>query len=149
MHRRIRWGRVLAAALLSELGVIAVLVAISTVYMFFIAPGRTSAEYQAFAARAGYYVAPAVSGLATFLAVLWLWRRFDAHPLANGAAVGIAAAILASSFLFTARPEDRAMYVVSFALRIAGGCLGGAALQTAHRRKSAVPPSDAAEAMIR
>jgi len=146
MKSQIRWGRVTAAALFSELGVIATLMAISTVYAFLIAPGRSAADYQAFGALAGYYVAPPASGLATFLSVLWLSRRLNAHFTINGTLTGIAAAILASGFLFMATREDRLMYFVSFALRIAGGYLGGVVAQSLHRRRSASSVSAAAEA---
>jgi len=145
MKSQIRWGRVIAAALFSELGVIATLIATSTVYTFLIAPGRSAAEYQRFAELAGYYVAPPASGLAVFLSVLWLSRRLGTHFALNGTLTGIAAAILASGFLFAARPEDRLMYLVSFALRIAGGYLGGVVAQTLHRRRSAYEISAAAE----
>src|SRR5580658_6314557 len=69
---RIRWGRVVAAAVLSEALVIAVLVATTTAYRFLIAPGRTAAEYDAFGELAGYYMAPAAAGFATFFGALWV-----------------------------------------------------------------------------
>jgi len=146
MKSQIRWGRVIVAALFSELGVIATLIAISTVYAFLIAPGRSAADYQVFAALAGYYVAPPASVLATFLSALWVSRRLNAHFPLHGTLTGIAAAILASGFLFTARREDRLMYFVSFALRIAGGYLGGIVAQSVHRRRSAGNAPAAAEA---
>ena len=146
MKSQIRWGRAIAAALFSELGVIAVLIAVSTVYAFLIAPGRSAGEYQAFGALAGYYVAPAASGLAVFLSVLWLSRRLRAHFVVNGTVTGVAAAMLASGFLFTAKPGDRPIYFVSFALRIAGGYLGGVVAQTLRRRRFADEVCAVAEA---
>ena len=146
MKSQVRWGRVMAAALFSELGVIAVLLAASAVHALLIAPGRSATEYQAFGRLAGYYVAPPASGLATFLFVLWLSRRLSAHFTLNGTLTGMAAAILASGFLFTARPEDRLMYFVSFALRIAGGYLGGVVAQSLHRRGPGYEASSAVEA---
>ena len=53
---RIRWGRVLVAAVLSEVAVVAILIVTITAYRFLVAPGRAAAEYDAFGELAGYYV---------------------------------------------------------------------------------------------
>ena len=124
----IRWGRVLAAALLSEVAVIAILLAVTTVHRL-LSPGLTAAESLEFGARAGYYVAPAASGLATFLSVLWLARKLTSGFVPNGTLVGVAAVVLTAGFIFGARPEDRLMYIVSFVLRIVAGYLGGVVAQ--------------------
>jgi len=146
MKSRIRWGRVIAAAVLSEAGVIAVLLALTAAYSLFIAPGRTAAEYQAFGARAGYYAAPAASGLATFLCVLWVARKLTADFVAHGALVGIAAVMLSAGFLFGAKPEDRLVYLASYAIRLAAGYLGGLAAQARFRRRLAYGMSTREEA---
>ena len=129
MKSGVRWGRVIAAAFASEVIVVAILFAIIAAYRFFVSPGRGMAEYQEFGARAGYYVAPAASGLATFLMALWAARKLRTDFILNGTLIGVAAMVLASGFLLTAKPEDRSMYLVSFALRILGGYLGGLAAQ--------------------
>ena len=126
---RIRWGRVIIAALLSELGVIAVLMAITGVYIL-VAHKSTMADIEQFGERAGYYVAPLISGLATFLGAQWATRKLAANFVLNGTLVGIVAVVLTAGMLAGAKPEDRLMYVVSFILRIAGGYLGGLASQT-------------------
>ena len=135
MKSRIRWPRVLSAALFSELGVIALLLAIGAVYSLWISPGRSAAEYQEFSARLGYYVAPAASGVAVFVSVLWLARRLTANFVMNGVLVGVVAVLLTAGFLFTAKPGDRFMYVVSFAVRIVAGYLGGLTAQALQSRK--------------
>lgn len=137
MTSRIRWGRVIAAALLSELAVIVLLLAITLVYSLFIAPGRSSAEYQRFGEAAGYYVAPAASGFATFLSVFWMARKLTSNFVVNGACVGVVAVILTAGFLFGAKPEDRPMYVASFAIRILAGYLGGLTMQATFQRRRA------------
>src|SRR5580700_10051857 len=74
----IRWGRIAIAAVLSEVVVVAVVIVTTTAYRFLIAPGRTAAEYAAFGELAGYYVAPAAAGLATFFGALWVGSKLTA-----------------------------------------------------------------------
>lgn len=121
----IRWGRIVIAALSSEVAVIAVLGVIIICYRFMIAPGRNAQDYDAFAHRAGYYVAPTAAGFAVFFSALWATRHLTASFVANGTLVGIIAVVFTLGFLFSARPGERLMYGVSFALRVAGGFLGG------------------------
>ena len=125
----IRWARVILAAVLSEAGVIALLLAIIAIYRSLVAPGMTDAEYQTLGSRVGYYVAPIAGMATTFLMVLWVGRKLDSRYVANGVWVGVVGVILTLSFIFTARPEDRLMYGVAFALRIAAGYLGGLVAQ--------------------
>ena len=125
----IRWKRVILAAVLSEAGVIAVLLAVIAIYSKLIAPGMTDAEYQTLGQRAGYYVAPTAGAVTTFLMVLWVGRTLKARYVANGVWVGVVSVILTLGFIFTATPEDRLMYGVAFVLRIAAGYLGGLAAQ--------------------
>jgi len=129
MLNQIRWRRVLLAALLSEVGVIALLLAIVTVYSRLIRPDVSGAEYQELGQRIGYYVAPAAGAVMIFLMVLWVGRRLEAGFVANGVMVGVVSVVLTSGFFLAARPEDRAMYGVAFALRIVAGYLGGLAAQ--------------------
>ena len=83
MLSHIRWKRVLAAAVLSEVGVIAMLLAVIAVYSRVIAPGMSDAEYQRLGERAGYYVAPAAGFVTTILMVLWVGRRLESGFVAN------------------------------------------------------------------
>ncbi|MBZ5631848.1 MAG: TIGR04086 family membrane protein [Acidobacteriia bacterium] len=112
----IRWGRVILAAIAAEVGVILLLVAASTVF-------KVSSE------SAGYYVAPPASAVATFLMVLWVARKLESRFVLHGLLVGVVGVVLTAGFIFTAKPEDRWMYVVSFVLRIVGGYLGGLVAQ--------------------
>jgi hypothetical protein len=101
------------------------LLGVIAVYTFAIAPGRTNAEYQEFGDKAGYYVAPAAAALMTFLFTLWVTKGLESHFIANGLLVGVVGVLLTAGFFFTARPEDRLMYVFSFVLRIVTGYLAG------------------------
>jgi hypothetical protein len=126
---RIRWGRVVAAAVLSELGVFLALGVVILTHRFLIAPGRTAAEYDAFAELSGYYVAPTAAGVATFLAALWAGRKLTSTFVAHGTLVGVVAVILSIAFVFMAEPDERLMYGVSYLLRLVGGYLGGVVSQ--------------------
>jgi len=109
---RIRWGRVVLAAVAAEAAVILLIVVISTIKPEF----RESA---------GYYVAPAASAVATFLMVLWVARKLKSDFVLHGILVGVVGVALTGAFIFAAKPEDRLMYGVSYVLRIIGGYLGG------------------------
>ena len=137
----IRWGRVVAAAVLSEVGVIAILLLVITIYSRAIAPGMSDAEYQTLGARAGYYVAPAAGFVTTVLMVLWLGRKLESRFIANGVMVGVVSVVITSAFFFMARPEDRLMYGVAFVLRLAAGYVGGLLAQKrfGSRYTSAIP----------
>ena len=141
MTARIRWGRIIAAAVFSELGVIAILLASTLVYAYLLSPGAARGDFQQLGARVGGYVAPPAGGLAVFLSVLWLARKLDNRFVAHGTLAGVAAVVLASGFLFSARPEDRLMYAASFAIRILGGYLGGLTAQARGRRQGFAAPA--------
>ena len=113
---RIRWGRIILAAIGAEAVVILLLLAVSTAFKV---PGEL----------AGYYVAPPASALATFLMVLWVVRKLESRFILHGVLVGMVGVVLTAGFIFTAKPEDRWMYVASFVLRIIGGYLGGLVAQ--------------------
>jgi len=78
---------------------------------------------------AGYYVAPSASAVATFLMVLWVARKVESRFILHGVLVGLVGVALTGGFIFTAKPGDRLMYVVSFVLRIVGGYVGGLVAQ--------------------
>jgi len=124
----IRWGRVFAAAVLSEVAVIVVLLAVIGVHRL-ILPGLTADQYQEFGQVAGYYVAAPAAALATFAFAFWTARRVESAFIANGIWVGAMATLLSLGFIFGARPEDRWMYIVSYLARIAGGYCGGLVAQ--------------------
>jgi len=112
----IRWGRILLASVAAEVLVILSLLTASAVFKV---PGEV----------AGYYVAPPASAVATFAMALWVTRKLQSRFVLHGILVGIVGVALTGGFVFMAKPEDRLMYVVSFALRIAGGYLGGLVAQ--------------------
>ena len=109
-----------------EVGVIAIVFAATTIYGRLNPGCRCAAQL---GQRTGYYVAPAAGVLTTFLMVLWVGRRLESGYIANGVMVAVVSVILTSGFIFSARPEDRLMYVAAFVVRIVAGYLGGVRAQ--------------------
>ena len=144
MRSRIEWARVIVAAVLSEMAVIAILMAATGVYVLVTHKG-TIDDMQQFGDRAGYYLAPAASGLATFVAALWAVRKLTANLMLNTMLVGVAAVILTAGMLFGAKPEDRLMYVVSFAIRLACAYLAGLTAESRAARARAETPAAPSE----
>lgn len=112
----IQWGRVLIAAFLMEL----VLVAIAI-------PLTLSGE-----SRALNYVVPPASFIATFAVTVWLGRKFASRPVLHGVLIGVAGSLMYVA-LTRGTPEPWP-YLLAHALKIAGGAAGGTVL--AGRRAS-------------
>jgi hypothetical protein len=131
-HSPISWGRIVIAAVASEVAVMAVLMVLVLGYRFLIAPGHPASDYTAFNDAAGYYVAPPAAGLAALFGALWVCRTASARFVLNGTLVGLMAVLLTGALVFFAKPEDRLMYGVSYILRVIGGWIGG---MIAHRSR--------------
>jgi hypothetical protein len=121
----VRWARVLAAAFCSEVGVILAISAIMVIHRFVVAPGLTAEQYGNFAQRASYYVAAPAAAISTFVCAWYAIRRLKCGFVINGMMIGTVATILTLGFIATARPEDRAMYLVSYGVRIIAGYAAG------------------------
>jgi hypothetical protein len=132
----IRWGRIVIAAVLSEVGVIAVLFAAIAAYTMLV-PAMTDAEYSSLGEEVGYYVAPAAGGIMTVLSVLWVARTLTSDFIAHGLLVGLLSVLLTVGFIFTARPDHRFMYMMAFGLRIVAGYAGGVVAQWMFNSKAA------------
>jgi hypothetical protein len=125
----IHWKRIIVAGFLSELLVIAGLSAIIGIYSLVISPGRTSDDYKEFGRIAGYYLAAPAAALATFVMAFWAVRGLESDFVVNGFLVGVIATLLTLGFILGAKPEDRLMYVVSFAARMLAGYAAGVVIQ--------------------
>lgn len=125
MLSMIHWVRVLVAGVLSEVGVILVLLASIAIYRKLIAPGAPEPQTQSLGERIGYYVAPTAGFVTTGAAALWAVRGLDVAVIANAVAVGVVSVVITLPFLLTAKPEHRLMYGVAFALRLAAAYLAG------------------------
>ena len=126
MLSTIHWVRVLVAGLLSEVGVIVVLLASIAIYKKFAgATAEPAAGTPSLGERIGYYVAPTAGFVTTGLATLWAVRGLDSGIVANAVAVGIVSVAITLPFLLSARREHRLMYGVAFALRLVAAYLVG------------------------
>jgi hypothetical protein len=130
MFATIHWGRVVIGGVLSELGVIAVLLISIALYVKPIAPGISAGERKALGERVGYYVAPAAGFVTTALAAFWASRVLDSGFIANGLMVGVISVVITVPFSLAAKPEHRFMYGVAFVLRLAAGYIGGVIAQS-------------------
>ena len=127
MLSTIHWVRVLVAGVLSEVGVIVVLLASIAIYKKLSAGATSEPEPGApsLGERIGYYVAPAAGFVTTGLAALWAVHGLDAGVMPNAVAVGIVSVLLTVPFLMSARREHRLMYCIAFALRLVAAFLAG------------------------
>jgi hypothetical protein len=123
--RPTHWKRVIAAAILSEVGVVAALFAAFGAYWAVTQTPFDAISNTRLGEDISYYVAPAAGLVMTIVAVLWATRPLASDFIRHGMLIGLVAVLLTFGFLFGARPEHRLMYVVSFALRIVGGYAGG------------------------
>jgi hypothetical protein len=123
----IHWVRVVIAGVLSEVGVIVVLLLSIAIYKQLSAQATREPEAgtPSLGERIGYYVAPAAGFVTTGSAALWAVHGLEKGVIANAVAVGIVSVLLTVPFLLSARPEHRLMYCIAFALRLAAAYLAG------------------------
>ena len=123
--RRTHWKRVVAAAVLSELGVFVALFAAFGAYWLATQTPFDTIVNSRLGEDISYYVAPAAALVTTVLAVFWAARPLTSNFVRHGVLIGLVAVLLTFGLLFGARPEHRLMYIISFGLRIVGGYAGG------------------------
>jgi len=121
----IHWIRVLIAGVLSEVGVIVVLLVSIAIYKKLGAGAAAQEGFASLGERIGYYVAPTAGFVTTGLAALWAVRGLESGIVANAVAVGIVSVAISVPFLLSARREHRLMYGVAFALRLVAAYLAG------------------------
>jgi hypothetical protein len=133
---RIRWGRVVLAAIMSEVAVVVVLLLASAGYMSF-GPPLSDAEMNSLGEEIGYYVAPGAGVATTLFAVLWAARPLTGRFVTHGVLVSAGSVLLTVGFVFSAAPEHRVMYAIAFVLRLLAGWAGGALAQRRFAAKAA------------
>ena len=106
----IQWGRVLLAAFLMEVVLIAI-----AVPLFLSGAGRVLV-----------YVVPPAALIATFAVTVWIGRGFHSKFILHGVLIGIAGALMYVG-LTRAQPEPW-QYWVAHALKVVGGAAGGTVL---------------------
>jgi hypothetical protein len=106
----IQWGRILLAAFLTELVLVAMAIPLTL----------------SGAGEALNYVIPPASFVATFAITVWLGRRFTSRPVLHGVLIGVAGSLMYVA-LTRAAPEPWP-YLLAHALKVAGGAAGGLVL---------------------
>ena len=119
----IQWGRVLLAAFLMELVLIAIAVPLSL----------------SGAGQVLVYVVPPAALIATFVVTVWLGRRIRAKFILHGVLIGIVGTLMYIG-LTRAQPEAW-QYWVAHGLKVFGGAAGGMVL--ARRQTAGNKPSSA------
>jgi putative membrane protein (TIGR04086 family) len=120
---KLRWGRVVVAGLLAEVGLILAIVPVGI---------RLGDAFLRYAAPPGSFVV-------CFLGALWACRRVESHFVLHGVLVGAVAALFYIA-LTGFQPEPLA-YVIAHGLKLVGGAAGG---WVAQRRQ----PASVARAVI-
>jgi hypothetical protein len=134
--RRIRWGWVLAAALLAEAAILAV---------FFLLLGAAFLagvpELAAPMSTLDYIDALVSSFVMFYLVVLWLGKRLDSDFVVHGALVGATAAILFTVMWIstTGSLTQPLPYVAAHLLKVVGGIVGGLVVQQRRQRLRPAP----------
>jgi hypothetical protein len=106
----IQWGRVLLAAFLMELVLIAIAVVLTV----------------SGAAWLLLYIVPPLSFIITFAVTVWFGRKIASRPVLHGVLIGIAGTIM---YVVLARGQAEPwQYLLAHVLKIAGGAAGGMTL---------------------
>jgi hypothetical protein len=106
----IQWGRVLLAAFLMELVLLAIAI-----------PLNLSGK-----GRVALYVVPPMALIATFAFTMWIGRGIASKLVLHGVLIGIVGTLMYVC-LTRARPEPW-QYIVANALKVVGGAAGGVVL---------------------
>jgi hypothetical protein len=106
----IQWGRVLLAAFLMELALIAIAVPVTLLGASWLL----------------VYIVPPLSFLITFAITVWLGRKIKSRLVLQGVLIGIAGSIM-YVVLTRAQPEPWP-YLLAHVLKVAGGAAGGMVL---------------------
>src|ERR1700682_2217549 len=120
----VQWGRVLLAAFVMELVLIAIAVPL----------------FKSGAGRVLVYVIPPAALIATFAITVWLGRKINSKFVLHGMLIGIVGTLMYIA-LTRAQPEPW-QYWLAHALKVVGGTAGGVVL--ARRQSAGNMPASAA-----
>ena len=138
--RQIHWGRIVVAALLAEVSVIAI--------FFLLLFGAMLAGVPELARPMSTldYVDAMVSSFAmVFVFTLWVGRRIESGFVLHGILVGVVAMLLfvALNFGLNGTLEEPPLYWVAHGLKILGGMIGGLVVERRRRRETIVGADEA------
>jgi hypothetical protein len=130
--RQIRWGRIVAAAFLAEVSVIAVF------FLLLLAATLAGVPDLARPMSTLDYVDALVSSFAmVFLFTLWVGKRIESGFVLHGILVGVVAVLLfvALNFGLNGTLEEPLLYWVAHGLKILGGIAGGLTAERLKRKR--------------
>lgn len=117
---KIRWIRILIAALVVEALAIGLFVAAIAIF-----GPIDAAQAKAFAANMGRWLGPIAGAALTFLAALWVCSKLPARHVLHGVLLGVLVAALDVLLLIAADEPFQWLFVASNMSKIAAGALGG------------------------
>lgn len=117
---KLRYGRVVIAAIGSEVMAVVALIVIVVTF----GPSEPAAV-QYYAARLGLWVGPTAGFLFTLLAAWWVARPLQQRQVLHGMLTGVATAFIDIAILVAGSTEFQWIFVASNAGRIIAGCAGG------------------------
>lgn len=130
--RNIHWGRVVAAAFLSEVAVLAIFFTLLLAAKLAGKPAIASPM-----STLDYIDALVSSFVMVFLFTLWVGKRIESGFILHGALIGIVATLLFTVLWVSTTPawSQPPLYMLAHALKVLGGIAGG--LVVARRRQRA------------
>ncbi len=123
--RKMRWGRIIQAAIWAELIPLATLFAIVYYYTTFLNPGLSEAEINQYAAMAGSWIGPIGGGLMALVFAFWIGSKLSARFIIHGALIGALLALIDATILGYMNEPFTWLYVSSNLIKILMGTLGG------------------------
>ena len=131
-NRRIRWGRIVAAAFMAEASVMA-----GFFLLLFAATLAGVPEIARPMSPLDYVDAIVASFVMVFLFTLWAGRRIESGFVLHGMLVGVVAILLFVTLIFAVNRTfaEPPLYIVAHSMKLLGGITGG---MVAERRKRAI-----------
>jgi hypothetical protein len=116
----IRAGRIVIAAIATE--VVAILALVAIVALF--GPNENVAAHQ-FAERIGYWFGPASGFVLCIVAAVWVTRGLVSGHVYQGVLLGVAAAAIDITLLVLSAAQFQPIFVISNFGRLLAGAIGG------------------------
>jgi hypothetical protein len=127
----VRWGRIVFAAVLTEIITVMVLVVIVFLYGLG-SPGSDTGvpdqeQMNEFTRATGIWIGPVLGSILTFIFALWAGRGMADGFILQGALVGLVVTLLDVVLLLGMADDFTAAFIVWTGLKILAGALGGLA----------------------
>jgi hypothetical protein len=117
---RIRWTRVIFAAVLAEVATIAALVLLVAIF-----GPREAGAAEGYAEQLGQWVGPIGGAISCLLGGLWVARSVSIRRPLHGLLVGVTAAVIDIALLLASGASFQLLFALSNIGRVVAGGLGG------------------------